>query len=174
MSVSARPDGPRAGRRRRAAALVAAAALIVAGACGSGAGDDVSATDIEFALLDGGTTTVGAFLDRPVVLNFFASWCTPCRAEMPALESIHQQRPDVAVVGLAVNDTPARAQQIVAETEVTYATGVDPGSGIGNAYKIVGMPTTLFLAPDGEIVYRHTGGLTARQITEHIDAYLIS
>lgn len=160
--------------RHRLATLVAATVLIavVAGSCGSGAGDDVQATDIEFELLDGGTATVGEFLDRPVVLNFFASWCTPCITEMPALESIHQQRPDIAFVGLAVNDTPTRAREIVADTGVTYATGVDPGSAIGNAYEILGMPTTLFIAPDGEVVYQHTGGLTADQIAERINTHL--
>ena len=91
---------------------------------------------------------------------------------MPALESIQQQRPDIAIVGLAVNDTPTRAREIVADTGVTYATGVDPGSAIGNAYEILGMPTTLFIAPDGEVVYQHTGGLTANQITEHINTHL--
>lgn len=165
-----------AGRRHplATAALIAASALIavVAGSCGSGAGDDVQATDIEFELLDGGTATVGAFLGRPVVLNFFASWCTPCITEMPALESVHQQRPDIALVGLAVNDTPTRAREIVADTGVTYATGVDPGSAIGNAYEILGMPTTLFIAPDGEVVYQHTGGLTFDQITQHINTHL--
>ncbi len=163
-----------AGRRRPTTLLAAAAVLIavVAGSCGSGAGDDVQAIDIEFELLDGGTTTVGAFLDRPVVLNFFASWCTPCITEMPALESIHQQRPDIAFVGLAVNDTPTRAREIVTDTGVTYATGVDPDSAIGNAYEILGMPTTLFITPDGEVVYQHTGGLTAAQITDHLNTHL--
>ena len=156
------------------AALIVAAALIaiVAGSCGSGAGDDVQATEIEFELLDGGSTTVGAFGDRPVVLNFFASWCTPCIAEMPALESVHQQRPDIAFVGLAFNDTPTRAREIVADTGVTYPTGVDPDSAIGNAYEILGMPTTVFIASDGEAAYQHTGGLTADQITEHINEHL--
>ena len=164
-----------AGRRQLTTLLAAAAALIavVAGSCGSGAGDDVQATDIEFELLDGGTTTVGDFLDRPVVLNFFASWCTPCITEMPALESVHQQRPDIALVGLAVNDTPTRAREIVADTGVTYATGIDPDSAIGNAYEILGMPTTLFIAPNGEVVYQHTGGLTFDQITQHISTHLV-
>ncbi len=156
------------------AALIVASALIavVAGSCGSGAGDDVQATDIEFEMLDGGTTTVGDFLDRPVVLNFFASWCTPCITEMPALESVHQQRPDIAFVGLAVNDTPTRAREIVTDTGVTYATGIDPNSAIGNAYEILGMPTTLFITTDGEIVYQHTGGLTFDQITEQLNTHL--
>ena len=165
-----------AGRRRplATAALIAASALIavVAGSCGSGAGDDVQATDIEFELLDGGTATVGDYLDRPVVLNFFASWCTPCVTEMPALESIHQKRTDIAFVGLAVNDTPTRAREIVADTGVTYPAGIDPDSAIGNAYGILGMPTTLFIAPDGEVVYQHTGGLTFDQITEHVNRHL--
>ena len=162
-----------AGRCRRAALAVAAALIVVvAGSCGSGAGDDVQATEIEFELLNGGTAAVGDFLDRPVVLNFFASWCTPCITEMPALESINQQRPDIAIVGLAYNDTPTRAREIVADTGVSYATGVDPDSAIGNAYGILGMPTTLFIAPDGEVAYQHTGGLTADQITEHINTHL--
>lgn len=162
-----------AGRCRRAALAVAAALIVVvAGACGSGAGDDVQATEIEFELLSGGTAAVGDFLDRPVVLNFFASWCTPCITEMPALESISQHRPDVAFIGLAYNDTPTRAREIVADTGVSYATGVDPDSAIGNAYGILGMPTTLFIAPDGEVAYQHTGGLAANQIAEHINTHL--
>ena len=166
------------GRNRPAAlattALIVATALIaiVAGSCGSGAGDDVQATDIEFELLDGGTSTIGAFLDRPVVLNFFASWCPPCKAEMPALEAIHQQRPDIAFIGLAANDTRTRAREIVADTGVTYPTGLDSVAAIGNAFEILGMPTTVFIAADGEVRYQHTGGLTANQITEHIDTHL--
>ena len=161
-----------AGRCRRAALAVLIA--VVAGSCGSGAGDDVQATEIEFELLSGGTAAVGDFLDRPVVLNFFASWCTPCITEMPALESINQQRPDIAVVGLAYNDTPTRAREIVADTGVTYPTGMDPNSAIGNAFEILGMPTTLFISPNGEVAYKHTGGLTADQITEHINTHLTS
>ena len=161
-------------RPRATAALIVATVLIVvvAGACASGAGDDVPATEIEFELLDGDTATVGGFLDRPVVLNFFASWCAPCKAEMPALESIHQQRADIAFVGLAVNDTMTRAQEIVADTGVSYPTGIDPGSAISNAFEILGMPTTLFIAPDGEVVYQHTGELTAEQISEHLHSHL--
>ncbi|WP_419849010.1 TlpA family protein disulfide reductase [Candidatus Poriferisocius sp.] len=152
--------------------VAAALIVIVAGSCGSGAGDDVQATEIEFELLNEGTATVGDFLDRPVVLNFFASWCPPCITEMPALESVQQQRADIAFVGLAYNDTPTRAREIVADTGVTYPTGIDPGSAIGNAYGIQNMPTTLFITPDGEVAYRHIGGLTADQITEHIDTHL--
>ncbi len=166
-----------AGRRRRAvrsAAWLMAAALtvVVAGSCESGAGDDVQAEAIEFELLGGGTTSVEAFLDRPVVLNFFASWCTPCKAEMPALEAVHQQRPDIAFVGLAANDTRTRAREIVADTGVTYPTGLDPQAAIGNGFEILGMPTTLFIAPSGEVRYQHTGGLTALQINRHIDTHL--
>ena len=93
---------------------------------------------------------------------------------MPALESISQQRPDVAFIGLAYNDTPTRAREIVADTGVTYPTGMDPNSAIGNAFEILGMPTTLFISPNGEVAYKHTGGLTADQITEHINTHLTS
>ena len=169
-----------AGRRRRAALgtakLIVAATLtvIAAGSCGSGAGDDVPVAEIEFELLDGGITTVASFLDRPVVLNFFASWCTPCKAEMPALEAVHQQHPDIAFIGLAFDDTQTLARETVADTGVTYATGLDPDKAIGNAFEILGMPTTLFIAADGEVRYQHKGGLTADQITQFIDTHLAS
>ncbi|WP_420435229.1 TlpA family protein disulfide reductase [Candidatus Poriferisocius sp.] len=162
--------------QHRLAALVVAVSLfaVVAGSCGSGAGDDVQATDIEFELLDGGTGTIDAFLDRPVVLNFFASWCTPCVAEMPAFEAAQQERPDVTFVGLAFNDTMTKAREIVADTGVTYATGLDPDSAIGNSLGILGMPTTFFITADGEVVYQHTGGLTSEQITDHLDTHFTS
>ena len=152
--------------------VTAALIVIVAGACGSGAGDDVQPTEIEFELLNGSVTTVDYFLDRPVVLNFFASWCTPCLAEMPALQSVHRDRPDIAIIGLAINDTRTRALEIVQETRAGYIIGLDLDATIGNAFGIVGMPTTLFIPPDGEVAYRHTGGLTANQITEHINTHL--
>jgi len=157
----------------RVAPVIAAALIaIVAGACDSGAGDDVQATEIEFELLDASTATVGDYLDRPVVLNFFASWCTPCKAEMPALQSVHQQRSDIAVVGLAINDTRTRALEIVRETGAAYIIGLDLDATVGNAFGVVGMPTTLFITPDGQVAHRHTGGLTAQQITEQIDTHL--
>ena len=120
----------------------------------------------------GGTATIGDHLDRPLVLNFFASWCTPCITEMPALESAHQQRPDIAFVGLAANDTPTRAREIVAETGVTYVTGLDRDAPIGNALGILGMPTTVFISADGQVRYQHTGALTLDQITTHINTHL--
>ncbi len=164
-----------AGRHRLAALAVAAALFaVVAGACDSGAGDDVQATEIRFELLDGGTATIGALLDRPAVVNFFASWCTPCVAEMPALEAVQRQRPDVVFIGLAFNDTRSRAREIVADTGVTYTTGLDPESAIGNSLGILGMPTTFFITSDGEVAYQHTGGLTAEQIAERIETHLAS
>ena len=79
--------------------------------------------------MDGGTATLGDYLDRPVVLNFFASWCTPCKAEMPALESVHQQRPDIAFVGLAVNDTMTRAREIADRHRSDLRHWLGPGLG---------------------------------------------
>ena len=126
---------------------------------------------IEFELLDGDTATVGGFLDRPVVLTSrIVVYTVQGRDAGPGVRL--PQRSDIAFVGLAVNDTMTRAREIVADTGVTYPTGIDPDSAISNAYEILGMPTTLFIAPDGEVAYQHTGGLTAEQISEHLNTHL--
>ncbi len=146
--------------------------IVVVSSCGSGADDNVQPTDISFELLDNKTATLGDYLDRPLVLNFFASWCAPCRAEMPAFELQHLQNSNVAFVGLAVNDTKTLARELVAETGVTYPTGLDTNSAIGNAFGLIGMPTTLYISRDGQVLHRHTGGLTAEQIADQISTYL--
>ncbi|MCY4258528.1 MAG: TlpA disulfide reductase family protein [bacterium] len=146
--------------------------IVVVSSCGSGADNNVQPTRISFELLNGDTTTLASYLDRPMVLNFFASWCAPCRAEMPAFEEQHQQNPQVAFVGLAINDTRTLASELVADTGVTYPTGMDANSAIANALGLIGMPTTFYLSTDGEVLHRHTGGLTATQIASQISTYL--
>ncbi|MXW42141.1 MAG: TlpA family protein disulfide reductase [Acidimicrobiia bacterium] len=152
--------------------LWAVVIVIVVSSCGSGTDDDVHPTDIAFELLSGGTATLSDYLDRPLVLNFFASWCAPCRAEMPAFEAQHLQNPTIAFLGLAVNDTKTLARELVAETGVTYPTAIDTNSAISNAFKLINMPTTLYLERDGRVIHRHSGGLTVQQIADQINTFL--
>lgn len=124
----------------------------------------------QLALLSGGTLNLAELRGKPVVLNFMASWCPPCRAEMPAFEKAWQQHKDrVVFVGVAVEDTESAAKALVEKTRVTYPVGLDEGNQIARAYELRGMPTTVFLDPNGAVVKRVTGEVTEGALTFFIN-----
>ena len=99
------------------------------------------------------------FSGQPLIINFFASWCTPCVQEMPDFEKIHQKFGDeVTILGLAIEGI-TQAQQIVKTTGVTYRTGIDD-NGLLAEFGGIAMPTTIFVSIEGLIVDRYSGVLT--------------
>jgi cytochrome c biogenesis protein CcmG, thiol:disulfide interchange protein DsbE len=152
----------------RARRLVAPLLVLVAltAACGGKGAtkvdDQLLATPFE--LLDGGTDTLGAHAGRPVLVNFFASWCAPCVAEMPDLEQVHQEfRDRVDFLGLDTQEKAEDGRKLVARTGISYPVGLDPDGEMFVAFKGLGMPTTVVLRPDGTIAEVHSGALTAEK-----------
>ena len=142
-----------------------------------GDGADETATPahagVELELFDGTTTTLGDLQGRPAVVNFFASWCPPCVAEMPEFEAVHQQRGDqVAFFGLALQDTRHAAEALVELTGVTYPVAEDPDGTLYRQFAGIAMPTTVFLDADGRVVERHSGILSRSELNARIDALL--
>jgi cytochrome c biogenesis protein CcmG/thiol:disulfide interchange protein DsbE len=116
------------------------------------------------------TVSLADFRGRPVVVNFFAAWCAPCRREMPALESAHQKvKDDIAFVGIDNQDIRSDALALLEETGVTYPAGFDPRGDVARAFGILGMPTTVFVSADGEMVERVTGEMTEERLLATID-----
>jgi DsbE subfamily thiol:disulfide oxidoreductase len=110
---------------------------------------------------------------RPLVVNFWASWCTPCRREMPVLQAVSQQlRGRVDFLGVDYLDQVGAARRLVAETGVTYQLVADPRGRAGAKLGITGLPTTLFLDAGGVLVGRRVGELDARRLREAIASYL--
>ena len=110
---------------------------------------------------------------RPLVLNVWASWCAPCRKEMPAFEQVHQQLKDtVAFLGLDQNDQEDAARRFAAQTGVTYRLAADPHGQASAKLGVAGLPTTLFIAPDGTLRGRRIGAMTAAQLRAAIRGYL--
>ena len=185
--------------RRRALRLVAAVATLVltAVACGSDAAnvarlDDgriiaegapgrtpsasgATPVDFRYGTLDGGSAAFSALGDKPVVVNFFASWCPACIAEMPDFETVHQALDGrVDFLGLALQDRPESAASLVEQTGITYAVGTDDDAEIFEMFQGLGMPTTVFIDSDGVVQDVHSGQLSAEALRERIDRVLLS
>lgn len=108
--------------------------------------------------------------ERPVVVNFFASWCQPCIEEMPDFEAVHRDLGDrVTIIGLANRDRPETALDIVERTGVTYPTYADPESSAITFFGGIQMPTTVFIDASGEVVDVHSGALTEAELRGRLD-----
>ena len=96
-----------------------------------------------------------------VVLNFWASWCHPCREEMPALESAWQKYKDQGIVFIGANssDSKEEALSFLDEYGITYANGSDLDSKVSQLYQVQGLPTTWFIAGDGSVEKKVYGPL---------------
>lgn len=130
------------------------------------------APDVTFARADGAQASLADYRGQPLVLNFWASWCPPCVAEMgDALRPVHEAHGDsVAFLGMNLQDQPAEAQRILDATGVTYDLAVDPDGTVFAAFEGVGMPTTLFIDAEGRIVEKHTGIITREQLEQRVVA----
>jgi thiol-disulfide isomerase/thioredoxin len=106
---------------------------------------------------------------EPVVLSFWASWCVPCRQEMPALQAVHLQAGSaVRFVGIDSADTTNAAVAFVRRTGVTYPSGYDPSGTTTAAWGVFGLPTTVFLSASGAILARHVGAYTAPELRDEL------
>lgn len=141
-----------------------------------GGGDPAEATpfgEIDFMTEDGSTGTLDDHLGQPIVVNYFASWCAPCRAELPDFQAVSEQvGNDVTFLGVNTDINESTWRSFVGETGITYETVFDPSRELFLAMKAKGMPTTVFLSPEGEILDSHTGILNQEQLLELIDTHL--
>ena len=104
---------------------------------------------------------------RPLVLNFWASWCPPCRKEMPALAATARKAGDhVAFVGVDTNDARSDALSFAAKTGVGYPLAYDANASVAGTYAVNGLPTTFFISATGQLVGEQVGGMTAGRLAQ--------
>ena len=132
------------------------------------------APDFKLSLLDGGHFNLSDHKGKPVVVNFFASWCVPCGAESPVLDKIYRdyRSKGVSFVGVAVNDTESKARKFIERYGLSFPAGLDDTGDIKDAFGVYGMPTTYFIDGNGMISYLHPGGVTERLMQHEIDKML--
>ncbi len=122
-------------------------------------------------LFDGRKISLDDLRGKVVFLNFWASWCPPCRAEARDLEAAWQKLKDKDVVflGIDLQDTEEAALAFLREFSITYPNGRDASGKIAIDYGVWGIPETFFIDPDGRITYKHVGTLGSAIITAKLD-----
>lgn len=150
-----------------ATALVLAATLVACGGSDEKAGKalpEVSLTDLRTEEpADWGAD------GKPLVINFWASWCTPCKTEMPAFEEVAQELDGkVAIVGVTDTLDLEGSREAADKAGVTYPLLVDDDQHLQVDLGIAGLPATIFVDEEGTIVGRHFGALTRDELTKEI------
>ncbi len=133
-----------------------------------------AAPDFKLALLDGGNFQLGSHKGKPILINFFASWCLPCGEEMPAIEKIvHEYSPrGVVFLGVSTDDTETNASNFIKKHGVTFPAGIDKSTEIQKAYGLYGIPTTYFIDKQGMVNYFHSGSVTEDLMRHELDKLL--
>lgn len=121
--------------------------------------DNALAPDFTLPTPEGKKVSLSDFRGKVVFLNFWASWCTPCREEMPAMERLYQEFKDKDFVILAVNvkDRKHEAVDFIKEMKITYPVAFDPDGQVGLLYGAWALPTTYLIGPKGEGLARAWG-----------------
>lgn len=133
------------------------------------------APSFTLTLFDGKTINLDDLRGKVVFLNFWASWCVPCRAEAKSLEAAWKSYKDRDVIFLGVNiqDKEEDARAFIQEFEITYMNGRDDAGKIAIDYGVWGIPETFFIDRQGRITYKHVGGLGWPTITAKLDQALL-
>lgn len=111
------------------------------------------APDFTLTTLDGEDLTLSDLRGRPVVVNFWATWCPPCRAEIPALDQAGRELGgDVVILGVDVQEDPAAVAAFAAEIGMRYPVALDETAAVARAYRVRAFPTTYFIDSRGVVV----------------------
>jgi thiol-disulfide isomerase/thioredoxin len=108
---------------------------------------------------------------RPVFLNLWASWCFPCREEMPAIDRAAHAHREIAFIGVAVQDSESDATAFADEIGVTYTLGFDNEGTVDDSYRPLGLPASYIISADGVIVERIFGKVTEEDLAEKFEKH---
>lgn len=125
-------------------------------------------------LIEGGSVTLENLKGNLVVLDFWSSWCPPCRKEAPNLAKVYSEYRDKGVefIGISIWDRLGDAEDYVTEFQLTYPSGIDPNGSILIDYGVVGIPEKFFIDAEGQIVAKYVGPSSVEDLRTTLDDIL--
>lgn len=167
-------------KKGRATQIIIAAAIGILLALGYGLWPQSSpsigarAPGFSLSLFDSSEISLTELHGQVVVVNFWASWCLPCRDEAPVLERVWQGYKDkeVVFVGVNVNDVGAKAMAFIEEFTITYPNGPDPYDRISRAYHRTGVPETYLIGKDGHLAKQYIGPIAEASLRAALEELL--
>jgi cytochrome c biogenesis protein CcmG, thiol:disulfide interchange protein DsbE len=161
-------------------ALVAALGIVIASVQAFAAAPPrIGTTAPGFALpvvVNGkGTLSLASLKGHAVYLNFFASWCEPCKQEVPYIGKLskHYAKDNVIVVGIDELESADKAKQFVAQYKLPYLVTLDNSGAVGGDYGLIGLPLHVFIAPDGKVSAYRVGEMSEAQINADLNALVL-
>jgi cytochrome c biogenesis protein CcmG/thiol:disulfide interchange protein DsbE len=129
------------------------------------------APDFTLALMDGSEVRLADLRGQVVVLNFWASWCSPCRREAPALQRVWEAYQDrgVAFVGLTYRDAEGASSAFIEEYGITYANGVDEKGRISRDYGVTAVPETYIVDREGRVAWFQVGEVREEVLVRQLE-----
>lgn len=128
------------------------------------------APDFALVLADGRHTTLRALYGQPVVLNFWATWCGPCRIEMPELMSAAANDPGLVMLAVNVQEAAATVQPFADKFAMHTPVVLDTEGAVQDLYGVRGLPTTFFIDKEGRVAAVYPGALSAAALSERLAA----
>jgi peroxiredoxin len=117
--------------------------------------------------LNGDQISLSDFSGRPVVVNFWATWCPPCRSEVPHLiEAYERDGGEVVFLAISVDEPASTVRRFARENDMPFIILLDDGGKVASDYRINSIPVTFFISRDGEIVARYVGQMPPHRIEE--------
>jgi peroxiredoxin len=120
--------------------------------------------------VEGNVVSLSDFRGRPVMLNFWATWCLPCRIEMPELQEalLAYQEDELAILSINEEESKEAVQTFFAEFDLSLTALLDSEGTVGELYRIINMPATVFINPEGQVTAIHRGILSRSQIDDYL------
>lgn len=126
------------------------------------------APGFQLAALDGRPVSLGDFRGRPVIVNFWATWCEPCKQEMPALQAEAARQPDLVVLGIDNVESAVKVRPFVDQLGLRFPILLDQDGSVVERYQVTGLPTTFFIDRSGVLRGIYRGPLTPDSLREQL------
>lgn len=156
--------------------LIASLVALVLAACSGKSGGLVGrpAPDWAQPTASGGKLSLASLRGKPVYLNFFATWCTPCNEEAPYINALQKQyaAQGLQIVGVDELENAAKAQQFVRKYGLVYPAVLDNDGTLASQYNFFGLPSHVFISRNGTIKEIHAGEMTKPEIASAIKSIL--